>query len=177
MRATRPSGLSLIELLLAMSMFSAILTLTLFFYGQGMKAQRRHDQGSEVYRRAHHLFSDIERFLNSGTLMWATNNELMVSPYRQVDAIGANRVLQWADQAEVLSVTEEGVMLQRVGEKKPFAQLESWEGLSFSPQEFNDFETERRFDYVTLLFSATPPSPTQEGRNYQFQRQILLVRY
>lgn len=173
----RPRGLSLLELLLAMSLFSAILTLTLFFYGQSIKAQRRHDQGSEVYRRAHNLFSDIERFLDSGTLMWATNNQLMLSPYRQVDAIGANRVRQWADQAQVLSISEDGVTLQNGADSKPFAQLQRWEGLSFSPQEFGKFETEHRHDHVTLLYSATPPSPTREGRVYQFQRQILLVRY
>ena len=169
--------MSLFELLITFTIFATILSLTLFFYGQSMKATRRHDQGSEVYRRAHNLFSDIERFLHSGILMLATENHLAVCPFRPDNAISDNRLLNWSAQTDVLSASEEGLMLQKGTGKKPFATLKSWESISFEPQAFSDTEKQRRFDYVTLHYSGTPPSVTREGRLYSFKRQVLLVRY
>ncbi len=169
------AGLTLFELLITFSIFAIILTLTLFFYGQSLKATRRHDQGSEVYRRAHKLFSDVEEFVHSGVLMLVQEDQIAVSPFRAEQAL-QKRLLNWAP-AQVLAITEEGVMVNEGLESRKIQELKSWEKLSFTPQPFDDHELQRRYDYVALNYSATPPSPTREGRLYEFSRQILLVRY
>jgi hypothetical protein len=169
--------MSLFELLVTFTLFASILTLTLYFYGQSMKATRRHDQGSEVYRRAHNLFSDVERFLNSGTLVYATENNLAVAPFRDEWTVADNRLFNWSTQARVLSISELGLMLQEGAEKKPFIELKPWESLSFAPQSFAETERQRRYDYLTLLYVGSPPSETRKGRAYEFKRQVLLVRY
>ena len=170
-------GLTLFELLVTFSIFATILTLTLFFYGQSIKATRRHDQGSEVYRRAHNLFADIERFLHSGVLMLATERQLAVSPIPDDQPVTNARLFAFAPRAHVLSIGENGLVLHDGSASQEFGHLQSWEGLSFEPQQFADSEPQRRYDYVTLLYTGQPPSVTREGRPYHFKRQVLLVRY
>jgi Tfp pilus assembly protein PilE len=176
--AGRRAGLTLFELLVTFSLFAIILTLTLFFYGQSVKATRRHDQGSEVYRRAHNLFSDIERFLHSGILMWASDHQLVVSVFSEEEAITDSRLFAFTPRAHALTLSENGLRLQVAEEpEREFSKLKSWEGLSFEPQQFGLGDPQRRYDYVTLLYTAMPPSETRDKRPYHFKRQVLLVRY
>jgi hypothetical protein len=170
-------GVTLFELLITFSIFTLVLSLTLFFYGQSIKATRRHDQGSEVYRRANDLFSKVERFLHGGILMLVTDHNLMLSPFPQENAIMANRLCNWSQQAQTLSISPEGLFLRQGDERREFFRMQSWEGLSFVPQPFSEQEANRRFDYVTLLYTGVPPSVTRQGRTYQFKRQVLLERY
>lgn len=171
-----PRGVTLVELLVTLSIFAMVLTLTLYFYGQSMKANRRHDQGSEVYRRAHDVFSDVERFLGGGVLMFASEKELMLAAFPQQAALTVSRMPNWPTQAQVLAVSGERLVLRQGTEEKEFFRLKSWEQFSFATQPFDAGDKERRYDYVTLLYTGTPPSPTREGRPYTFNRQVLLAR-
>lgn len=101
-----PYGLTLLELLVTFSIFALVLVLTLFFYGQSLQANRRHDQGSEVYRRAHAVFGDIERLLGQGVLMLATEKELMLAAYPAQGLVTPARALNWSPRAQVLAVLD-----------------------------------------------------------------------
>ncbi len=173
--ATR--GLTLLELMITFSIFGLILTLTLYFYGQSTKATQRHDQGSEVYRRAHKVFSDIELFLHSGTFYHGTDTSLVVCPYRTEGFLSENRLLQPPEKAQTLSVTEEGLVLHAGAERREFFRKRTGENLSFLPHQPSDQDPERRRDYVTLIFSSKVPSVTTGTRDYEFRRQVLLERY
>ncbi len=177
MRASKPQGLTLLELLVTFSLFGLILTLVLYFYGQSTKATQRHDQGSEVYRRAHALFSDIEHFLHSGMLYYGTEDFLVVSPYRADGLLSDSRLPQPTEKARTLSISDNALELHNGSEKQEFFRKNSWEQVSFLVHEPADQDPERRRDYVTLVFTSTPPSATRQGRPYEFRRQVLLERY
>lgn len=174
---TRARGLTLLELLITFSIFGLILTLTLYFYGQSTKATRRHDQGSEVYRRAHTLFGDIEGFLHSGTFYHGSETFLVVCPFRTEGFLLPNGLLAPPEKAQTLAVTEEGLDLHNGNERREFFRKKTWERLSFSPHLPSPEDPERRRDYVTLVFAADAPSETRGTRPYEFRRQVLLERY
>ncbi len=170
-------GVTLLELFVTFSLFGLILTLVLYFYGQSTKATQRHDQGSEVYRRAHALFADIENFLHSGMLYHGTEKYLVVSPYRTDSILSENRLLLPPEKARTLSISESGLDLHTGSEKQELFRKKTWEQISFLVHEPADQDPERRKDYVTLTFTSTPPSKTRSERPYEFRRQVLLERY
>lgn len=170
-------GLTLLELLITFSIFGLVLTLTLYFYGQSTKATQRHDQGSEVYRRAHNLFADIELFLHSGTFYYGTDKYLVVCPYRTEGFLSENRLLQPPEKAQTLSVTEEALVLHTGLERREFFRKRTGENMTFLSHQPEDEDPERRRDYVTLIFTSYAPSVTSGKRLYDFRRQVLLERY
>lgn len=174
----RPSrGLTLAELLITFSLFGVILSLTLYFYGQSAKITQRHDQGSEVYRRARLAFADIERFLASGVFYHATDKYLVVSPFRREDFLLENRLLRPPERAQTLSVSSSGLVLHTGHERRELFRKNEWEEIAFSPHQPSDKDPERRRDYVSVIFTSLSPSVTAGTRPYEFRRQILLERY
>lgn len=172
-----PRGLTLAELLITLSIFGVILSLTLYFYGQSTRITQRHDQGSEVYRRASVAFADVERFLHSGILYYATKRYLVVSCFHRENFLLENRILRPQEHAQTLSTTSTGLVLHTGHERHEVFRKKEWEEIAFSPHQPDDKDPERRRDYVSVIFTSLSPSVTAGTRPYEFRRQVLLERY
>ena len=67
--------------MVTLSVFGLILVLTLWSYVQGVKATNRHNESSDVFRRANAIFGKIETQLESSQVLHVATDYIVFHPH------------------------------------------------------------------------------------------------
>ena len=169
------SGLTLIEVMVTLSVFGLILVLTLWSYVQGVKATNRHNESSDVFRRANAVFGKIETQLESSQVLHVAPTYVVFHPH-QSDPLGPNRVYRWAPQALTLLSSKDGLAKVDGESRVTLAKYAPHEPLTFAGQALSEQLADQRPDFLQVTFTSTPPSVTRT-QTRSFQKTLILERH
>ena len=180
-RATIPSfnptrGLTLIEVMVTLTVFGLILSLTLWSYVQGVKANRRQNESSDIFRRANSLFGRIETRLENSRILHVQNDLVIFHPHSS-ELLTSGGSYNWNEKASTLLATSTGLELLEESDRQTIFGLKSWETLQFEAQSVGGDLPDQRPDYLTVKFTSTPDSVTRDDRTRSFERTLLLERF
>lgn len=156
------------------AIFGTVLTLVLWFYGAGVRAANRHDQSTELFRRAAVLFQLIDTKLERAQVLAVDlTNLTYYAPSEQV--VTPQRSFRWSGVANTLMVTDNALnFINDEGSIHILKKIETYESLSFAsaaPQVSGSNP-----DYLDVTMVTTPPSDTREDRRLTLNHRILLGR-
>lgn len=168
-------GLTLVELMVTLSVFGMILVLTLWSYVQGVKATRRHNESSDVFRRANAVFGKVSTQLESARILHAENKYVVFHPHVETP-LTEGRTYNWSPRALTLLSTNEGLARVEDSNRTTLVKFSEHESLTFSGQVLADNVVDQRPDFLKMTFVSTPPSVTRK-KTRSFQKTIILGRY
>lgn len=169
-------GYTLVEVLVTLSVFGLVLILTLWAYVQGVKANHRHDESSDAFRRANLVFQRVGTLLESSEILHVDKKFIVFHPHGE-KAISGKRSYNWREQAHTLVVTEEALEVHLPDKKVKILALETWEQVHFTAQEIDSSSSDQRNDLVQVSLKSQPDSTTKNDRVYDVSRTIILDRY
>ena len=167
---------TLVEVLVTLTVFGLVLTLTLWAYVQGVKANQRHDESSDAFRRANLVFQRVSTLIESSEILHVDDRHIIFHPHGK-DAISKKRSYNWRPHAHTLVSTEGALEVHLQEKKAEVLKLKRWEKVSFSSQQVQSSDPDQRKDVLQVTLESHPPSVTKEDRDYDVSRTIILERY
>ena len=161
--------------MVTLSVFGLILVLTLWSYVQGVKATNRHNESSDVFRRANAIFGKIETQLESCLVLHVDPTYIVFHPHQE-EPLDRNRLYRWSPRALTLLSSKDGLAKVDGDSQVTLVKYAPYESLAFIAQTVSEQLTDQRPDFIQATFTSTPPSVTRT-QTRSFQKTIILERY